>query len=347
MKLLSVSEIPVNSKVILRMDLDVPMDDGVVTDNSRLKKSVLTIKLLLERECKIIIIGHRGRPTTAGRPDGRDMKLSLRPVYAELMSLLEQKGHDVVKSVFVDNVDDREKIAELIETNGIIFGENLRFWPGERKNDDSFLGVIKEVSQYFVNDAFGVAHRKEASVMLGGKMSTFYGLAFVDEVEKLEKIKEEPERPVVVILAGSKKDKLGYLKGLEKLVDKVLVGGELPKLVESRKLESEKVIWAKLNESGEDISRESVEKFKQILAEAKTVVWAGALGKYEVEEGMVATREIARFLAGREVVWVVAGGDTAASLKNLGVKDKIDLMASGGGVVLEYLTKGELPAWEN
>lgn len=339
MKLLSVSEIPANSKVILRMDLDVPIDDGRVVDNSRLKKSLLTIKLLMERECKIIIIGHRGRP------DGRDMSLSLRPVYAELMSLLEQNGHDVVKSVFVDNVDDREKVGELIEANGIIFAENLRFWPGERKNDGGFLGAIKEASQYFVNDAFGVAHRKEASVMLGQKMSSFYGMAFVDEVEKLEKIRQEPERPLVVILAGSKKDKLAYLKDLEKLVDKVLVGGKLPKLIKEGNL-GEKVVVAKLHESGLDIDRESVEKFKQILMGTKTVLWVGALGKYEVEEGMEATREIARFLAGRDIVWVVAGGDTAASLKNLGVKDKVDLMASGGGVVLEYLTKGKLPAWE-
>ncbi len=167
MNLTSVSEVPTGCRVLLRMDLDVPMDNGSVLDNYRLKKSLLTIKLLLEKECKIVIIGHRGRP------EGKDPSLSLRPVYAELMSLLEQNGHDVVKSVFVDEADDREKIAMVIESNSIVFVENLRFWPGEKQNSDEFLGAIKEVCQYFVNDAFGVAHRRDASIMLGKKMSTF------------------------------------------------------------------------------------------------------------------------------------------------------------------------------
>jgi len=322
------------------MDLDVPMDNGSVLDNYRLKKSLLTIKLLLEKECKIVIIGHRGRP------EGKETSLSLRPVYAELMSLLEGNGHDVVKSVFVDKIDDREKIATVTESNNIVFMENLRFWPGEKENSDEFLGAVKEVCQYFVNDAFGVAHRHDASIMLGKKMSTFFGLAFVEEAEKLEEIREKPERPMVIILGGAKKDKLDYLPKLSELADKVLLGGKLISMIKEEDLRNEKTVVGMLTETGLDINEKSVGEFEKELSGAKTVIWVGALGKFEVEEGAESTRQIANFLAQREVFWVMAGGDSVASIRGLGVEDKVDLMASGGGVVLEYLTKGKLAAWE-
>lgn len=340
MNLISVSEMPVGCRVLLRMDLDVPMDNGSVLDNNRLKKSLLTIKLLLEKECKIVIIGHRGRP------EGREVSLSLRPVYAELMSLLEQNGHDVVGSVFVDKVDDREKIATAIESNSIVFMENLRFCPEEKQNSDEFLGAVKEVCQYFVNDAFGVAHRRDASIMLFKKMPTFFGLAFVEEAEELEKIRLSPKRPVVVILGGAKKDKLDYLPELSKLADKVLIGGKLISMMNEEDLRNEKVVVGMLTESGLDINEKSMMRFEEELSGAGTVIWVGALGKFEVEEGAISTRRIAQFLAQKDIWWVVAGGDSVASIKGLGVEDKIDLMASGGGVVLEYLTKGKLAAWE-
>jgi len=340
MNLTSVSEMPVGCRVLLRMDLDVPMDNGNVLDNYRLKKSLLTIKLLLEKECRIVIIGHRGRP------EGKEPSLSLRPVYAELMSLLERNGYDVVKSVFVDEVNDREKIAVATESNNIVFMENLRFWPGEKQNSDEFLGAMKEVCQYFVNDAFGVAHRHDASIMLGKKMSTFFGLAFVEEAEKLEKIRQDPERPVVVILGGVKKDKLDYLSELCELANKVLIGGKLITMVKESDLRNEKVVVGMLSEIGLDINEKSVEKFEEELSTARTVIWVGALGKFETEEGAGSTKRIADFLAQRDILWVMAGGDSVASVRGLGVEDKIDLMASGGGVVLEYLTKGKLAAWE-
>ncbi|MBU3935444.1 phosphoglycerate kinase [Patescibacteria group bacterium] len=340
MKLLSVDRIPPNSRVILRMDLDVPISEGTVTDNSRLKKSLLTIKLLLERECLIIILGHRGRP------EGRDESLSLRPVYAELMSILEEGGQDVVRSVFVDEVNNREKIAKAMESSSIIFMENLRFWAGEREGNDSFLGAVKEVSQYFVNDALATAHRKDASMMLGSKMSAFYGLSFVEEVEKWEKIRENPKRPLVIILGGAKKDKLDYLPELEKIADKVLIGGKLIAMVSEADLRKEKVVVGMLSETGLDVAEKSVARFKEELVGAKTVIWAGALGKFEEEAGRRATAEIANYLGSLEIDWVVAGGETMASLKNLESSRRIDVVITGGGVFLEYLTKGTLPTIE-
>jgi phosphoglycerate kinase len=321
------------------MDLDVPILNGNVTDNSRLKKSLLTIKLLLEKGCKIVVIGHRGRPK------GREEELSLRPIYAELMSLLEQNGYDVITSMFVNEVENREKISDAIETNRIVFMENLRFYEGEKSNDDNFLGAVKEICQCFVNDAFGVAHRKEASVMLWQKMPTYYGLNFVDEAEKLERLRQGAQRPLMVILGGAKEDKLNYLQALATWADKVLVAGKLVTMVKEEDMYNEKVKVGMLTESGLDINETSVRDFKDILQEAKTVVWVGSLGKFETEEGARSTAEMARFLAEKEVFWVMAGGDSVASVSNLGVENAIDLVISGGGVALEFLTKGTLCAW--
>ena len=339
MKLQSVSEIQSSCNVLLRMDLDVPIVSGSVVDNSRLKKSLLTIKLLLEKGCNIVIIGHRGRP------QGREEELSLRPVYAELMSLLEQNGYNVIGSVFVDEVENREKITDAVEANRIVFMENLRFYEGEKNNDDTFLGAVKEVCQCFVNDAFGVAHRKEASMMLWQKMPTFYGLNFVDEAEKLERLRQNGQRPLIVILGGAKQDKLNYLAGLTAWADKVLVAGKLITMIKEEDLRNEKIKVGMLAETGLDINEASVMDFKNVLAEAKTVIWVGALGKFEVEEGRRSTAEIAKFLAEREVFWVIAGGDSLASIANLGMENAIDLVVSGGGVALEFLTKGRLPTW--
>jgi len=125
------------------------------------------------------------------------------------------------------------------------------------------------------------------------------------------------------------------------------VAGKLISKVSEEDLRNEKIKVGMLTETGLDINEASIVEFKNILTETKTVVWAGALGKFEVEEGQRSTEEMARLLAEREIFWVMAGGDSLASIKNLGLNDKIDLVISGGGVTLEYLTKGTLPAWES
>jgi len=155
MKLRSVEEILPNTRVILRMDLDV-----AESDNSRLIKSIPTIKTLLEKKCKMAIIGHKGRP------EGIEDKYSLRPVYLELMSLLEPNGENIIESIFVEDVGDRERLDLSLGRNDIIFLENLRFWKGEESNDSDFLKNLVEVCQFYVDDAFAVAHRKHRSIML-------------------------------------------------------------------------------------------------------------------------------------------------------------------------------------
>jgi len=338
----SVKEIGENKVVILRMDLDLPISDGEILDSSRLIKSIPTIKLLLARKNKIIILGH------LGRPQNNERNLTLKPVYLELMDILETScGGDCVKNVFIDDIKNEEKLKQAIEENEIIFAENLRFYPEEESGDTSLFSKLKKYSPIFANDAFAVAHRNAASVLLHRELESYYGLSFVEEFEKISLVLEKKEN-LVVILGGAKEDKLKYLKELSEKADWVLVGGKLPKLVESEKLkvESEKILIAKLREDGLDLSDEDIKEFKEKINQAKIIVWAGAMGFYEKENCRKGTEEIAKSVANSNAYKIIAGGDTTASIARLGMEDKIDFICSGGGVMLEFLIKSSLPAWE-
>jgi phosphoglycerate kinase len=321
MNLKSVEEIRQNIRVVMRMDLDVPEDD-----NSRLLKSVPTIRYLIEKGCQLAIIGHKGRPK------GRDEKYSLRPVYLELMSILGD-----IDSIFLDNF-------ETIENKQLLFFENLRFWDGEETNDKSFMKNLIDVSDAYVNDAFAVAHRTHASIMLHQELDAYYGFSFLEEAEKISKLLESPERPLTIVLGGAKEDKLSYLPELANIADKILIGGKLPKMIN---FANEKVIVGKLSESGLDLSKETIEQFTELISSSKTLVWAGSMGFYEDENSREGTEAIAKAIADTSGYKIIAGGDTSASIKNLGLKEKIDFVCSGGGVLLEFLTKKTLPAWTN
>ena len=348
-KLNSVENINEKNVVILRMDLDLPMENGKILDNSRLLKSVPTIKLLLERKNKIVIIGH------IRRPNGFDEKFSLKPIYVELISLLEKDcGGDCVRNIFIDDIKNEEEVKKAISENEIIFGENLRFYKEEENGDTTLFLTLKKYSNIYVNDAFAVAHRSAASIILHREMESYYGLSFVQEAEKINLILEKKERPLVIVLGGAKEDKLKNVENLAKMADNILIGGKLPKLLNPSADKSASpfdkretnIIVAELREDGLDLSDKDIEKFKKIISEAKIIVWAGAMGFYEKENCRKGTEEIAKSVAESNAYKVIAGGDTAASIKNLGVENKIDFICSGGGVMLEMLVKSNLPAWK-
>jgi len=362
-QLRSVEEIPTNVNLILRMDTDLPFEGERILDDSRLKKTIPTIRYLLEKNCRIIILGHRGRPANsgahqqlygldgqavlAGKPTNYDSGLSLKPVYVDLMGLLEMDGQDMIESVFVDNIKDEQKIAAALVNNQIIFGENLRFWNEEEVGDTSLFEAIKKQAAILVNDAFAVAHRRNASIILHRELETYYGFSFMEEAEKISQILEKEERPITVVLGGAKEDKLKYLPELAEIADRILIGGKLPKLINNEELiiNNQKIKIAKLREDGLDLSEEDIKKFSEIISSSKTIIWAGAMGLYEQENSRNGTIKMAQAVAGNEGQKIIAGGDTSASIKDLGLKDKIDFICSGGGVMLEMLVKGDLPAW--
>lgn len=339
----SVEEIGENLKLILRLDTDLPIDNGVILDNSRLKKSIPTIRFLLERNNKLVIVGHRGRPT------GKDEKLSLKPVYLELMSLLEEGQEGSIENVFVDDIKDNERLQQVLENNQIVFLENIRFWEEEEKgNIEIFTNLVKSCHA-LVNDAIAVAHREAASVILHREMETYYGFNFLEEVEGMKQTLNG-EKPMIIILGGAKEDKLSYVNDLLKIADNILIGGKLPILRQGSGMASlnnnEKIIWAKLREDGLDLSDEDIENFIEVINDSKTIIWGGAMGFYEDINCQKGTQKIAMCVANCKASFkTIAGGDTSASIKNLGLRDKINFISSGGGVLLEFLVKGDLPAW--
>ena len=334
MKLKSVEEILPQTKVVLRLDLDLPFFENTILDNSRLLKSLPTIKLLLEKNCRILILGHRGRP------NGIDAKLSLRPVYLELMSLLEPNGESLIESVFLPDLNF-DQIDQNLGINQIVFLENLRFWPGEESNDPEFLTPLAAICQAYIDDAFAVAHRAHASITLWQKLPAFYGLSFIEEYSHLEAL-INPVRPLTLVLGGAKEDKIKHLDKLVPLCDHVLVGGKLPQLLT---LADPKILPAVLTPDTFDIDDQSITKFIEIINSSKTIIWAGAMGFYEDPKYRKGTEKIAAAIAAANAYKVIAGGDTAASVVNLNLKDKFDFICSGGGVLLEFLVNHDLPAW--
>lgn len=336
----SVEEIGENLKVILRLDTDLPIDNGVILDNSRLKKSIPTIRFLLEKNNKLVIIGHRGRP------NGRDMGLSLRPVYLELMELLEGNNPGSIENIFIEDIKDEEKINSALEENQIVFVENIRFWEEEDHGNMELFTALVKSCHALVNDAIAVAHREAASIILHREMETYYGFNFMEEVEWMKKA-VNGEKPMTLILGGAKEDKLKYINELSQKLDHILIGGKLPKLINNQELiNNQKIKIAKLREDGLDLSDEDINQFVETINSSNTIIWSGAMGFYENENSRIGTQKIAMAIAECGASFkTIAGGDTSASIKDLGLKDKINFMCSGGGVLLEMLVKGDLPAW--
>ncbi len=336
MNLKSVDLVPENSTVILRLDLDLPIVDGKIIDNYRLTKSLPTINKLLATNCQLIIIGHMARPATAGV----DPQFSLRPVYLELMSLLNNN----YQSLFLENLDDSETIKLALSQNQIIFLENLRFWPSELSGDSTFLQPLIDQSQTFVNDAIAVAHRVSASVLLHQCLPTYYGDNFIDEINNLQKILLSTH-PKTLIIGGAKDDKLNYLSELANIFDHICVGGKLPQFTD-KLVYAPNVFVSTLTPDTFDIDQNSIDYIKNLISTSQTIVWSGAMGFFENPSSKQGTIEIAQSLANSSASFkVIAGGDTLSSVKELNLLDKIDFVSSGGGVLLEFLAKGTLPAW--
>ena len=300
-------------RVLLRADLDVPEKE-----DSRLEALVSTLKLLFEKGAEIIVIGHRGRP------EGK-----------------------VVEDLRVAPIEERlRKIAGGIEFKVL---ENLRFDPGEEANDLEFAKALSQNGDFYVNEAFAASHRAHASIVTLPKLLPHAaGLRFIAEVENLSKILETPKKPVVAIVSGIKKDKVEMARLHSKKIDKVLVGGRLPELfgdnTDSIRMQNgENLMIANLIMDKEDITLNSIDRFKAEIAKAGTIVLAGVLGKYEDEGHIQGTREIFQAVAASSAFKIAGGGDTEAALVMFGLMDKFDWVSVGGGAMLEFLCKGTLP----
>lgn len=308
MNLPKVTDIDVTGKrVLLRLDLDT----AVNPEDIRIKSSFETLDFLKGKASEIIILAHKGRP------DGKFVEdLSLKPF----------------QSIF-------DKWGARVE-------ENLRFDKGEEENDTEFAKKLASYGDVYINDAFASSHRNHASIVgLPKLLPHAVGVHFAKEVENLSKV-FDPVRPLVILISGVKKDKLEMIKPLSALADKVLVGGRLPDFLGDNTIsvrsQEGKVVIGNLTMDKEDITLNTIQKFKEVISTAKTIVLAGVLGKYEDEGHSQGTKEVFTAVANSNSFKIVGGGDSLTAVAKYNLTEKFDWISVGGGAMLDFLTQKTL-----
>lgn len=322
-------------KVILRGDLDAPLKQEAgskkqeVADDTRLKALLPTLKYLLKRKAKVLIIGHLGRPKGKSDP-----KLSLEPVAERLEELLGES---------VEFLKDIEGAGGDWSGRGVAVLENLRFWPGEEKNDPDSAQKLASLGDLYVNDAFAASHRKHISVVgVPRYLPAYAGLRLEEEVRELGSVLGNPARPLIFILGGAKVEtKKPLVLRFAKIADKILLGGLL---MFSQDLEGvPNVVFPVDAKDAYDIGPRSIKAFVEAIGEAKTIVWNGPLGKWEESKYEKGTRAIAEVLVKSGARTIVGGGDTIAALNAFGLLKKMSYVSLGGGAMLEFLAGKRLP----
>lgn len=310
-----------NKRVLLRLDLDVPLENGVIKDDTRLLAGMDTLGLCLEFATSVTICGH------LGRPEGKeDPALSVKPI--------------------VDWIEEGYGHIQLPEGKLHIL-ENLRFEPGEDSADLEFAKELASHGDFYVYEAFA-SHRPAASTtIVPTLMPHAAGLRFAQEVEELLQVRENPIKPLVAILGGAKvEDKLPVIKAMAAKADVVLVGGKLAAEIKEQGIEvGPNVMVAKLTEDGLDISDETVGAWTKLLKTAKEVVWNGPLGKFEDPKNN-SSEKIAQAIIDSGAKSIIGGGDTISALTQYGLIDKFSFVSIGGGAMLKLLSDGTLPTIE-
>ncbi|HEY6150255.1 MAG TPA: phosphoglycerate kinase [Gaiellaceae bacterium] len=324
-------------RILVRADLNVPLEDGRVADDTRIQAALPTLRYLLEQQAESVAVCSH-----LGRPKGPDPAFSMEPVRAALRQLLPDERIEVL--------------------------ENTRFDPGETKNDPGFARRLAEGRHLFVEDAFGSVHRAHASTVgVAELLPAYAGLLLERELEELGKLLGEVERPFVLVSGGAKvEDKLGVLRNLGGRADTVLVGGkmaeqlrednplgfevELPRDVVAAAAfepdaQTQVVPYNALPDGwlGLDIGPETREAFAAEIARAETIFWNGPMGVFEWPSFAEGTRAVAQAVAQSDAYSVVGGADSARALHELGLDDQVSWLSTGGGAALELLEGTELP----
>ncbi len=385
MSILKMTDLDLNNKrVLIREDLNVPLKDGKVSSDIRIKASLPTIKHAVDAGAKVMLMSHLGRPT-----EGEfDPAASMAPVAEHLETLLG-KPVKLVKD-WLDGIE--------LNAGEIVLCENVRFNKGEKKNDDELSKKMATLCDIYVMDAFGTAHRAQASTHGVAKYAPIAcaGPLLAAELDALGKALDNPARPMVAIVGGSKvSTKLTVLDSLSKIVDQLIVGGGIANtfvaadghnvgksLYEKDLIDEAKKLTAAAQTNGGDIpvptdvvvgstspfeqadapatlkavnevtdnemifdvGPETSEKFAEILKTAGTIVWNGPVGVFEYDQFGAGTKALAEAIAESSAFSIAGGGDTLAAVDKYGIKDKVSYISTGGGAFLEFLEGKKLPA---
>jgi phosphoglycerate kinase len=341
MDIKSISDAKVQGKkVFVRLDFDVPIKNGDIEDDSRLISGFETVKYLLEKEATVLAAGH------IGRPDGVDVKLSTEIVAKWFKKkLLTSRIQEV----------EIEGLKAFKLNKNLFVLENLRFDKGEEENSAEFSQKLASTAQIYVNEAFGVSHRKHASVYGVAKLlPSFAGYHLMREVKILSKALKNPKRPLTFIIGGAKiETKLPLISKMHRFADFVLVGGELAEQTkilakeQHAQIKGQKamLLVADLLQNTFDITLNSVKNFEQVIEKSETIVWNGPMGF--IEEGYgEATLELAKIIDKKKAYKIIGGGDTIGFLSDKKLLNNYDLVSMGGGAMLEFLSGDKLPGIE-
>ncbi|MBI2195971.1 MAG: phosphoglycerate kinase [Candidatus Levybacteria bacterium] len=336
-----------NKSVFLRADLDVPLSQqATIIDSIRLNAWLPTLKYLLNSRAKVIIAGHLGRPQkkfsiSNFQLSNTEREFSLAPVAKWIEKETGLKSHEAELGGFPG-----WKYAD-----NLFLLENLRFYKEEEENNPEFAKRLASLADIYVNDAFAVSHRYNASVSEIAKyLPHFAGFRLEEEVTALSKVLDEPKRPLVVIVGGIKiETKLPLIQKMSEIADHVLVGGKLAAETEALSKVGESAVIAKLTEDGLDVTEESLRKFLEVVKTAKTIIWNGPLHKipntkYQISNS--SSSELAQAIIGSGAYSVVGGGDTIAFLDKEKLLDKFSFYSIGGGAMLAFLSGEKLPGLE-
>jgi phosphoglycerate kinase len=376
-------------KALVRVDFNVPIKNGVIQEDTRIRSSLPTIRHALDQGATVVLMSHLGRPKGKPNPE-----YSLRPIAAHLATLLG------TRVVFAEDCIG-PKAQEAIDAagpGGVVLLENLRFHAEEEANESGFAQDLAALGDVYIGDAFGSAHRAHASTegVVRHVKASAAGLLMADEIAHLGRVLENPERPFVAILGGAKvSDKLEVIENLIPRVDALLIGGamaytflkargvevgkslvetdlldaasEIERRAKERQLRLElpvdHVVAPKLEQGapaetllvgdgaigermGLDIGPETVRTYRDALAGAKTVIWNGPMGVFEIEAFANGTMEVAKAVASVDGMTVIGGGDSIAAVGKAGVTDRITHISTGGGASLEFLGGRSLPGVE-
>ncbi|MCH2181647.1 MAG: phosphoglycerate kinase [Mariniblastus sp.] len=380
MSQLTIDDVDVaGQRVLMRVDFNVPLDgDGNITDNRRIEMALPSIRSVIDRGGRLILISHLGRPK--GKVQA---SMSLEPVAGELGRILDRPvlfAHDTVG-------DDSRAKVDALDEGGIVLLENLRFQPGEKEGDEAFAGTLASYADIYCNNAFGTCHRADASMVavpqaMSGKPKVV-GSLVEKEIEYLSGVISNPQRPFVAILGGAKvSDKINVINNLLGICDQVLIGGAMAytfslaqggavgnSLVEPDKVElarellqrgGDKLVLPVDTHAGDafsadchkqivpagqipdgfeglDIGPETGRHFAAIIHDAKTVVWNGPMGVFEMPPFDEGTKVVAQAIADTDCTSIIGGGDSAAAIAQLGFEDSVTHVSTGGGASLAML----------